>query len=180
MTSNLEILTETSDALEFATRAHSGQTRSDGSPYINHPIAVAENVVRYKDAFGDELIDFVRAAYLHDTLEDTETTFEELENLFGSNVAQIVLDMTSDKEQIKIQGKTEYLKQKMSKMRDEVLALKLCDRLHNVEDIKTAKSEKWRKKYRAETSEILQFLNETRNLTIGHHNIIRSIILKLV
>jgi len=71
-----------SDALEFATLKHTGQTRKDAarSPYIRHPIAVAL-VLRDEGGVSDETR--LTAALLHDTVEDTATTIEEIESRFG-------------------------------------------------------------------------------------------------
>ncbi|KAL0487569.1 guanosine-3',5'-bis(diphosphate) 3'-pyrophosphohydrolase [Acrasis kona] len=78
-------------ALIFAKEKHKGQTRSDGTPYINHPSRVANTVKEFTD--NEEVI---AAGYLHDTLEDTETTYEEIENEFTPLVAKIVKELTSD------------------------------------------------------------------------------------
>jgi (p)ppGpp synthase/HD superfamily hydrolase len=77
-------------ALAFATVKHAGQLRKyTGDPYIVHPIAVAETVAA---TGGDEAA--IAAAYLHDTLEDTATTYEELVTEFGVEVASLVFELT--------------------------------------------------------------------------------------
>src|SRR5438067_1901837 len=83
-------------ALEFAARKHRMQRRKDedASPYINHPIALM-SVLCVEAGLCDSVI--LSAAALHDTIEDTETTGEELEREFGSAIASIVSEMTDDK-----------------------------------------------------------------------------------
>ncbi len=83
-------------SLDFAARRHSGQRRKDAaaSPYINHPIEVARVLWEEGDVRDPVLL---AAAILHDTVEDTETTDAELRNLFGSQVAGVVAEVTDDK-----------------------------------------------------------------------------------
>jgi guanosine-3',5'-bis(diphosphate) 3'-pyrophosphohydrolase len=83
-------------ALAFAAYKHRKQRRkgSDASPYINHPIAVANLLVNEGGVHDTTLI---CAALLHDTIEDTKTTAEELETEFGAEIARIVQELTDDK-----------------------------------------------------------------------------------
>lgn len=164
--------------LDFARIAHTGQTRSDGkTPYISHPIAVANFVKQYKKSHNLDAL--IAAALLHDTVEDTETTPEQLERLFGGLVASLVKELTSDKDSIEQLGKKEYLSQKMENMSSWALVIKLADRLHNVQDIATAKTPEWRRKYRAETEGILTRLEQNRTLSATHKKIIEAIRKKL-
>jgi guanosine-3',5'-bis(diphosphate) 3'-pyrophosphohydrolase len=84
------------DAVAFAAYKHRRQRRKDAeaSPYINHPIALAR-VLSVEGGISDTTL--LAAAVLHDTLEDTETTFEELKERFGAAVAAVVLEVTDDK-----------------------------------------------------------------------------------
>ena len=164
-------------ALQYAIKAHQGQTRSDGSPYIKHPERVAEFVKKFKQSHNLDAL--IAAAYLHDTIEDTNTTYEDLEKMFGALIASLVKELTSDAQKIKEIGKTEYLIAKLSKMSSWALVIKLADRLDNVQDIKTAKSVSWRKKYKKETQEILDRIEKTRELTGTHRKIIAEIRKKL-
>jgi (p)ppGpp synthase/HD superfamily hydrolase len=75
------------------------------------------------------------AALLHDTLEDTETDFSEISSTFGDAVANLVRELTSDKDKIKQMGKNKYLIDKMLKMSDDTFTIKLCDRLSNISDL---------------------------------------------
>lgn len=160
-------------ALAFATAKHAGQTRSDGSPYIKHPERVADIVRKYKKSHNiDQLIS---AAFLHDTVEDTGTTKEDLEKLFGGLVAALVQELSSDKEELDKVGKTAYLSRKMSLMSSYALVIKLADRLDNVSDLQTAKNEAWRKKYKKETEEVLDYIEKNRVLSGTHKKLISLI-----
>jgi guanosine-3',5'-bis(diphosphate) 3'-pyrophosphohydrolase len=83
-------------AAAFAADKHRLQRRkdADASPYINHPLAMADILAR-EGGIADATV--IAAALLHDTVEDTETTIEELEACFGPRVAQIVAEVTDDK-----------------------------------------------------------------------------------
>jgi guanosine-3',5'-bis(diphosphate) 3'-pyrophosphohydrolase len=116
---------------------------------------------------------------LHDTIEDTDTTHEDLERMFGGLVASLVQELTSDKEEVKKLGKAQYLSNKMAKMSSYALVIKLADRLDNVQDIKTAKSQKWRDRYRAETEQVLDYIEKNRALSRTHLKIINLIREKL-
>ena len=164
-------------ALAYARKAHDSQTRSDGSPYIAHPERVAQSIERFKKSKNLDAL--IQAAYLHDTIEDTDTTYEDLEKMFGGLVASLVQELTSDKDKVKAMGKTEYLQQKMAGMTSYALVIKLADRLDNVQDIATAKSPSWRRKYKIETERILSFIERHRVLTGTHQTIIGLIREKL-
>lgn len=174
----IEILDEDPEtAYAYARQQHAGQTRSDGSPYLNHPERVAVAVSRFADTH--DLDSLISAALLHDTIEDTDTTEEDLKRLFGGLVASIVKELTSDKDEIAKVGKTEYLSKKMAAMSSFALIVKLADRLDNVSDIRTAKSVSWRNKYKRETIEILDYIEKNRVLEPSHQKIIQLIREKL-
>ena len=82
-------LLELEIAIDFATHAHEGQKRKSGEPYIIHPLAVAGILI---ECTMD--IDTVLAGVLHDTVEDTDMTLEEIENQFGDDVAFLVDGVT--------------------------------------------------------------------------------------
>lgn len=120
-------------ALAFAADRHRFQTRKDsaGTPYINHPINVALTLI---ETGGETDPDLLVAAVLHDTIEDTETTAEEIGQTFGPNVLALVLEVTDDKSLPKEQRKrlqVEQAPKKSSKARK----LKLADKICNVYDI---------------------------------------------
>lgn len=161
------LIAESAEAADFARGKHAGQTRSDGSPYITHPVRVAHIVRTHKRSKNIDHL--VNAALLHDTVEDTETTLEELEALFGQLAASLVSELTSDPVKIKEIGKTAYLQQKMAAMSSYGLVIKLADRLDNVSDLATAKNAKWRAKYKAETIDILDHIEHNRTVLSGTH-----------
>ncbi len=120
-------------AIIFATEKHEGQMRKgSGLPYITHPLTVANIVSSFKKS--KNLDQLVAAAILHDTLEDTDTSFAEIAKTFTPMIASLVLELTSDKEQIALVGKAEYMKKKWVGMSSYALTLKLADRLHNISD----------------------------------------------
>jgi (p)ppGpp synthase/HD superfamily hydrolase len=160
-------------AFFYAKNAHKGQSRSDKSPYIKHPARVAAIVKKYKTS--KSIDDILSAAYLHDTIEDTKTTERDLKDLFGGLVSSLVKELTSNKEDIEKVGKTQYLLDKMSNMSSWALVIKLADRLDNVSDLRTAKSEAWRNKYKKETIDILNQLEKRRELSSTHKKIIDEI-----
>lgn len=161
---------DSKDALNFATQAHAGQERAGGGPYISHPIRVAQHVEQWKKSHNLDAL--ISAAYLHDTLEDTDTTHEALHDLFGGLVASLVKELTSDKTQVQQMGKKNYLAQKMAAMSSYALVIKLADRLDNVRDITTARTPQWRAKYAAETNHILDYIEKNRVLTGTHQKLI--------
>lgn len=165
------------EALAYATQAHAGQTRSGGDPYITHPMRVADHIRQYKQSHNLDAL--ISAAYLHDTIEDTDTTQEALHDLFGGLVASLVKELTSDPEEIKRVGKAQYLSHKMAAMSSYGLVLKLADRLDNVKDITTARTPQWRAKYAAETNQILDYIEKTRALSGTHNKLIGLIRAKL-
>jgi len=147
----------------FATEKHFGQVRKfDGSDYVNHPLRVSRIVASVKNSH--RIADIVSASKLHDTLEDTNTTVDELTSNFGSLVSSLVVELTSDKEEIKKLGKKEYLANKMITISSWALVIKLADRLDNVSDFSIAPA-KFVEKYSIETSYILNKLVNNRVLT---------------
>lgn len=95
-------------ALAFSATKHRDQRRKDveASPYINHPITLVDVLVNEGGVLN---WDVLCAALLHDTIEDTETTAEELTKAFGKNVASIVLEVTDDKALPKAERKLQQI-----------------------------------------------------------------------
>ena len=140
-------------AFTFADNAHSGQLRKDGSPYITHPLAVA-SIVADLELDTDSLI----AALLHDTIEDTGATHEEIAKLFGESVAVIVEGVTKlSKVQYvsKAEEQMENLRKMLMAMTHDirVILVKICDRLHNMRTMEYQSPRKQREKA-LETMEI--------------------------
>ena len=128
-------------AARFAAEKHSKQRRknSEASPYINHPITVAEVLARIGRI--DDLA-MLQAALLHDTLEDTETTAEELKARFGEEVLEFVKELTDDKSLPKQDRKRlqiEHAPQLSLRARQ----IKLADKICNVADINATQPMNW-------------------------------------
>ena len=140
-------------AYEMAKRGHEGQKRKDGSPYLTHCVATAEIAVD----FGlDE--DSIVAALLHDTIEDTAITHDEIEKRFGSAVADIV-DGVTKLTRVQYTSKEDEQMENLRKMlmamaKDiRVILIKIADRLHNMRTMDYQSPEKQRSKS-LETMEI--------------------------
>lgn len=164
-------------AKEYATQKHSKQKRKfSGEPYVEHPKRVAELIRKYKSSKNkDELIS---AALLHDTIEDTDTTEEDLKKLFGGLITSLVKELSSEKEQIEKIGKDDYLSGKMLDMSSWALTIKLADRLDNVSDLLDS-NEKFRDRYSKETKSILQKLEKGRTLSDTQKKLVTAIKEKL-
>lgn len=159
-------------ALRLATKAHRGQKRRSGEDYIKHPKEVARFVKQFKKSHN--LSALIQAAYLHDTIEDTHTTHEDLVKQFGGLVAGLVKELTSDPKAIEAMGKGEYIAQKMVQMSSWALIIKLADRLANVSDIDSQTPE-FQKRYAKQTRLALNRLKKDRKLTQTHGKLIDAI-----
>lgn len=128
-------------ALRFAAEKHNDQRRKDAksSPYINHPIQVAEILWRVGDVRDTTLL---VASLLHDTIEDTGTTPDEIKANFGEAVLALVLEVTDDKSLPKQVRKQLQVEHAPHKTRSAKL-LKLADKISNVEDIITSPPRDW-------------------------------------
>ena len=165
----------TNKALEFAREKHKGQIRKNNTPveYITHPINVANLVKKYANN-AVNIDDLVSSAYLHDTLEDTNTTYEELICNFGNIISNLVKELTNNDVLKKEMGKTKYLSMKMANMSEDALIIKLCDRLDNVSSLYDT-NKAFIDKYLRETISILNYIINNRNLNTIHLNIINDI-----
>lgn len=126
----VEIITK---AFNFAKQAHKGVKRRSGEPYIMHPIAVAK-IVCTEIGLGSTSI---CSALLHDVVEDTDYTVEDIENLFGPKIAQIVDGLTKISGGIfgdRASAQAENFKKLLLTMSDDirVILIKIADRLHNM------------------------------------------------
>ncbi len=128
-------------ALHFAAQKHRDQRRKDShqTPYINHPIAVAD-ILLNEAGVTDEVV--LIAALLHDTVEDTDTTFEELEQHFGPVVRSVVAEVTDDKSLPKAERKQLQIEH-APHLSDRAKLVKLADKISNVRDIVTAPPDGW-------------------------------------
>lgn len=118
-------------AIEFATIRHAGQTRKgSGLPYIVHPLEVMLILIRH--GVTSEVI--LVAAILHDVVEDTETTIEEIRAFFGDRVADIVAQLTKD-EGLKGEAKHAAMRTQAETFSAAAALVKAADRLSNIRDL---------------------------------------------
>jgi guanosine-3',5'-bis(diphosphate) 3'-pyrophosphohydrolase len=135
-------------ALQFSAEKHRHQRRKDAeaSPYINHPIDVAATLWRV-GKIRDAAV--LAAAILHDTLEDTDTTPQELEREFGPEVLSLVEEVTDDKTLPKVRRKAlqiEHAREKSLRAKQ----IKLADKISNVRDVGDSPPSNWDQERRAE------------------------------
>lgn len=128
-------------ALAFAADKHKNQRRkdADASPYINHPIALA-NLLLNEAGIEDQRV--LTAAILHDTIADTDTTKQELVRHFGKDVADIVLEVTDDKTLPKADRKRLQIEHAAHISRRAKL-VKLADKICNLRDISGSPPTGW-------------------------------------
>lgn len=128
-------------AVAFAAHKHRDQRRKDAaaSPYINHPIGLADVLA---NEAGVTDINVLCAAVLHDTIEDTETSAEELERHFGSKIAGIVCELTDDKTLPKADRKRLQIEH-AGHASHEARLVKLADKVCNLRDILASPPADW-------------------------------------
>jgi GTP diphosphokinase / guanosine-3',5'-bis(diphosphate) 3'-diphosphatase len=128
-------------ALAFAAHKHRAQRRKDAqaSPYINHPIALADVLV---NEGGVTDVEVLCAALLHDTVEDTATTHEELVDAFGSRIARIVAEVTDDKALSKAERKRLQIEH-AARLSPEAKRVKLADKICNLRDVASQPPAHW-------------------------------------
>lgn len=159
---------ELTHAIDVATTAHAGQKRKSGQPYIIHPLAVAHILIEWEMD-----IDSVLAGVLHDTVEDTELTLQQIETLFGADVAFLVDGVTKvsrarsgmrDLESYLPATKDNLTKLMIAVGQDvRVLIIKLADRLHNMRTLDHMPRDK-QKKIARETMEVFAPLADRLNM----------------
>lgn len=135
-------------ALAFAAHKHRDQRRKDAgaSPYINHPIALADILVN-EGGVTDHVV--LCAAILHDTIEDTETTYEELVVAFGREIADVVAEVTDDKSLDKAERKLLQIEH-AAHASPRAKLVKLADKTCNLRDIATTPPADWSEERRQE------------------------------
>lgn len=147
----------------FAVRKHKGGYRKKvrtgirPRPYASHPLGTA-GILR--EIFNGRIPQkkaavIIQAALLHDVVEESNTSFDAIRRRFGSEVAGLVEELTSDSGKIRKIGKTEYLIKKMKSMSSDALLIKLADRLHNLEDAQETGTRKFKEKLARQTTNIL-------------------------
>jgi len=128
-------------ALEFSARKHKNQRRKDveASPYINHPISLA-NILCNEAHVTD--VNVICGALLHDTIEDTETEPEELQDEFGVEIKDIVMDVTDDTSLHRHQRKQAQIDHAPHISREAKL-VKLADKISNLRDVSSNPPPSW-------------------------------------
>ena len=150
-------------AISFAARAHKGQKRKDDrTPYTSHPFRVCMILRHVFDVVDEEILS---AAVLHDTVEDTTTDFDDIEEQFGHKIATWVGILSKDKRMQEQEREAVYFEQ-LEKAPDEVKLIKIADVYDNILDSATAvsqgqvertikKAEKYINNFGEENSEVI-------------------------
>ncbi|MCD8303142.1 MAG: HD domain-containing protein [Prevotellaceae bacterium] len=128
-------------AYQLAAKAHNGQTRKSGEPYIIHPIAVARIVAEEMELGANPII----AAFLHDVVEDTSYTIDDIRERFGDDVAFLVDVVTKKKNELPGHSKqVDNYQQMLASVKYDIraLLLKLADRLHNMRTLSSMRPDK--------------------------------------
>jgi (p)ppGpp synthase/HD superfamily hydrolase len=123
------------DALEAAGRAHAGQVRngSGGMPYIHHPVAVAERLA--EDGFEEGT---VAAALLHDVVEDSDTSVEDVRERFGERIAELVAALTDDESIEPYERRKDRHRRRVEEAGGDALAIYGADKLSNISVLRRA------------------------------------------
>ena len=134
-------------AATFAAERHRGQRRKgkDASPYINHPLALASLLAER----GERDPTLLMAALLHDTVEDTATTFEEIERSFGQEVADIVREVTDDRALAQAERKRLQIEH-AARLSRRAMLVKLADKICNLRDVSDRPPAHWDQQRRRE------------------------------
>ena len=129
------------DAVYFAAQKHTGQTRkgANAEPYINHPVHVAHLLHTRGGVSNTEILS---AAVLHDTLEDTNTTEEELKEKFGETILGFVKEVTDDKTLPKKKRKQIQIEH-APHLSEGATYIKIADKISNITDITTSPPKDW-------------------------------------
>ncbi|MFM7673633.1 MAG: RelA/SpoT family protein, partial [Candidatus Fonsibacter sp.] len=153
-------------AYDFASNAHKNQKRYSGDPYISHPIEVASILCDLKVDTAT-----ITTALLHDTVEDTDATYNELDKLFGKEIAELVDGVTKisklENKSVEYSVAENFRKLILATSKDiRVLLVKLADRLHNMRTLNNIIDENKKNRIAKETMEIYAPLAER----MGMHN----------
>lgn len=128
-------------AIYFAADKHRGQSRKDAvnTPYINHPIALAKLLVEVGNISDTNVL---AAALLHDTVEDTDATIDDIEELFGRKIRDIVSEVTDDKSRSSPERKRLQI-ETAAHISHEAKLVKLADKINNLQDLLDRPPVKW-------------------------------------
>ncbi len=161
-------------ALQFSALKHKNQRRKDidASPYINHPISLASILCNEAHVTDVEVI---CGALLHDTVEDTQTTPEELESEFGSVIKNIVMDVTDDKSLKKHERKQAQIDH-AAHINDKAKLVKLADKISNLRDVSLNPPPDWSLERRQEYFDWAnKVIEQIRGINPGLENIFDEI-----
>lgn len=158
------------DALAFAAHKHRNQRRKDpeASPYINHPIALAR-VLSIEGGIDDA--DVLVAAVLHDTVEDTETTYEELCERFGVVVADLVMEVTDDRTLPKAERKAAQIEH-APHLTPRAKLIKLADKICNLRDVANSAPRGWP---RQRQQDYFDWAKQVIDRVRGTHDVLESL-----
>lgn len=158
------------ETMEYAIRKHDGQFRKiTGEPYICHPVrvaAIAEYYVRDNSISKEKI---TQICLLHDVIEDTDTTYGEIKDLYSSRVADVVRELTNP-DKIDGEKRADYKKrinQRLSGATDLAKQIKMCDRLDNLRGRSSSilpSDVKWLQKYAAETKDLVAAIGDANLL----------------
>jgi (p)ppGpp synthase/HD superfamily hydrolase len=162
------------EAYSFAQKKHWGYKRKyTKETYFTHSLGVYFNVYSYTND-----VNIRAAALLHDTIEKTSASYDEVSRHFNKEIADLVVEVTNEKHKMEAIGKTEYLTAKMAVISNEALTIKLADRMESIEnikkfDLKDPIQHQFAKDYLSQT--IYIFNNLKREFTTEHKLIIKKI-----
>ena len=163
-------------AYNFAKQKHRYQLRDNGEQYIYHPVRVAKLIALYKPSKNEDVL--IASALLHDTMEDTYTSYKELKDNFGEKVASIVVELTTAGYMPVLEGKDVYLSHKMENMSSYALCIKLADRLDNIMSLSGTSLEK-KERILNQTKNILDYLNSHIQFTSSQKKLVEAIKLEM-
>lgn len=143
----------TKKAYDFAVKAHEGQKRIGGEDYFYHPLTVMLTLGKITKETN-----VLAAGMLHDVIEDTGVSWEELNKEFNSEIANLVSELTINEDEKNKIGKRDYLARSLMDMSPKALLIKLADRLHNVSSLIYVEDKRFIEKYYKETIYILDRL----------------------
>ena len=139
------------EAVLYTIRKHASQTRRDGSPYIAHPLRVAESL---RSIGGIDDMDVILAGLMHDLIEDTDCEWANIASRFGERVADLVAVLSGDMRLPKPERRQEVV-DRIRTASDQAKAVRLADRLDNLTDMKGF-SESRRQEYIRDSHKILE------------------------
>lgn len=147
MVNNSADIQEVKKAIYYAKKYHGEQKRQSGEPYYSHPIEVAYMLAEYTAEYDNKYFrtDLLVTSVLHDTIEDTEFTFEMIKTIFGEIVAGQVADLTRIRKNSYKISSADMVNSLWLQKKYDILLIKLFDRLHNLQTIGAKSPEKIKK-----------------------------------